>query len=124
MKRILIIVLVLLFPLSSHSFELFEGWDGVDKTLYVIDVLGIAMDTYTTERALDEPWAYERNFILGEHPSDTKLIAFGTGTAVLDYIIADNLKGNWRKAYLALTASWSIKCARGNYIRIETQVGF
>jgi hypothetical protein len=123
-KKSLILIFIMLFPPSSYSFELFEGWDRTDKVLFAIDAISIAADMYTTERALDEPWAYEKNALLGRHPSDAKLVAFGVCSLALDYVIADRLDPSWRKGYLAFVSAWSFKCARGNYIRIEMNVGF
>ena len=39
-------------------------------------VLAHIADAYTTERFLDDPENWERNPILGEHPSDPKLTVY------------------------------------------------
>ena len=40
-------------------------------------------DWYKTEKSLDNPYRYEKNPILGKHPSDTKLGVYFSITALI-----------------------------------------
>ena len=64
------------------------SWSTRDKIAAGFFLAGHAADYYTTEDFLDDPRFYEKNPILGKHPSDKKLVAYFSITAIGALIVA------------------------------------
>jgi len=113
-----LLVLIIIMPLTSHTYEFFNGWDIGDKGLYVASLAASAADMITTHRAIEDG-GYERNPLLPEHPSPGRLAGHWLLCAAGKYVIADLLPGQWRKSFLAGCVAIDIALARENSIRFE-----
>lgn len=90
-------------------------WTPQDKILGVASCVAAAADTYTTIQFLDNPDNYERNPMLGKHPSDTEVIIYMAMSQIITLIIAD-IFIEWRSWILggktALNTGWAINNRR------------
>lgn len=101
-KIILIILLI-----TNNCFAQNKEWTGTEKILLGTSTTALMMDWATTRditRRYEEGY-YEKNKLLGKHPSKTRVDIHFLIFIPLNYYIADNLNEN-RSAYLlAITAS-------------------
>jgi len=80
------LILLLIFLTSCASVE----WSRADKACGVFYLGGHTMDMVSTEDMLDRGH-YEMNPILGKHPSDTEVMAYGIATTCIVLIVADQV---------------------------------
>ncbi len=81
MKRVALILLVMSAPASACDLRHLP-WES-----YAADV-AIIGDSYTTADLLSRPGFHEANPLLGEHPSNTAIAAFGFGRIALNTGVA------------------------------------
>ena len=98
-------------------FVLFQGWDTTDKVMYGACIAAYAGDLYSTSVFLrDDKYHESSKWIFTEHPSIARLVAVGIGYTAVQYIIADNLPGGWRKAVLGVCTGISVNNIRHNTV--------
>lgn len=109
MKWILIFLILLPSSLSA-----FDKWDEVDITMETAFIGLLAYDTLQTLDIKNHNGMYETNIILGEHPSDSKIIIYSISSAVLQFGIAHILPSDWRKAWIASGITLEAHCCYTN----------
>ena len=70
----LVIILILGLLMSACATAKPGQWSSSDKRLAQVSIFATAADAYTSMRALDNPNNRELSPILGEHPSDARLV--------------------------------------------------
>ena len=100
-----------------------QVWDDADKVIAGIAFTAMAVDWGQTRYIAKHPGLhFERNPLLGEHPSTSRVDAFFIGTAISAYLIADALPTRYRKLFLGGVAVVHIVCVTNNYglgIRVD-----
>ena len=105
MKNILITCLLLLSFTCSKAYAgewNFNKWDTTTKAWEITYQFLNVVDIFTTEEILGRPGGKEYNPLLGEHPSDEKLLAFGALWAVSHYWVTGYLYDKnplWQKLF-------------------------
>ena len=97
--RAIVLSLLLLIPSAAWAWE---DWDKEIKTMFVVSSIAIGADWMTTRnmtRRYDEGY-YEKNHILGRHPSTADVDAYMIGILVSNYFITDWLPKDYRIFYL------------------------
>jgi len=92
--------LALLKVVSGHASE--ARWDGADFALGASALTLLAVDWGQTRHIAKNPDRfYEKNGLLGRHPSVDRVDAYFVGSMITTVLVADLLVGPWRKAFLA-----------------------
>lgn len=104
LKVLAVILPILIATFLSGCGKTYE-LDKIDKALLVTTALATTADAITTRRMLDRG-AVELNPIMGEHPSDGKIIAVKAIDYALIYVVAKHLPSKWRKALLGGETAW------------------
>lgn len=77
MKKLIILLICFFLCCSCATLKPHpRKWTKSEKVVAGYFVLGQLADVLTTEKMLDSPNIYETNFILGRHPSDSKIIIY------------------------------------------------
>ena len=71
-------------------------------------VRAVAADIISTEHWLDRPNTYEKNRLLGKHPSDSELLAFGVGLVAVHTVLGNQFE--WYRNYI-----WPLQCGVSGY---------
>jgi len=87
MKHITLILLIILSGCSWSKSEIRWGIETCVAT---------GADIYTTTQMLNNPDNYERNPIMGRHPSNTKVITYMVSSQILALTVA-HFVPKWRK---------------------------
>jgi len=102
MKSIMLILLITLTGCSWSKSEIRWG---------LASCVATGADIHTTTRMLDNPNNYERNPIMGRHPSDATVISYMITSQILVLTIA-HFVPEWRKWILgsktAINFAWAI----------------
>ena len=110
MKKIIaLFTLIIIFSSCGPT----KPWTRWDKACGAFYIAGHGADIASTEAALDNPNNYERNPLLGEHPSDTELAIFMGGTGLLVIYLADRIP-QIRKPLLIITGIFGMGAAIHN----------
>jgi len=103
------ITLILLIILAGCSWSKSEVRWGISSCI------ATGADIYTTTQMLNNPDNYERNPIMGRHPSDTTVISYMITSQTLVLTIA-HFMPEWRKWILgsktAINLGWAINNTR------------
>lgn len=114
MKKLLVVLAGVLLLSTSCVTMNPRPWTRTEKVALGLSVLATAADAYTTMEILDKPGGYEKNPLLGRHPSDEKVVVFlGLGevlTAVVAHFCPD-----WRLGILGLKTGVSGHAAWRNH---------
>ena len=92
MKKLFITILLILFASPVYAGEWsWCAWSYEDKVLEASwQILNVA-DIYVTDKAIEQG-GKELNPVIGSHPSDDELVAWGIGFAVLHYFVTGYLQ--------------------------------
>lgn len=109
MKRALkIALLLLLTPLAyCPALAAQSSWTPQQKQGAAVMLSAIAMDCTTTQIAMTQSGFYERNPLLGRHPSPARLWSSCAVAAVTSLEVA-NLLGRKRRGWF-LAAVWTVE---------------
>jgi hypothetical protein len=88
MKYLPIIIFALILSSGCATTKTDRSWSNHDKALAFACCTATAADAYTTMRALDVPGNYENNPILGDHPSDSEVVAYMAASQLVILAIA------------------------------------
>ena len=114
-----ILILSLIFCCSCATLKPHpKSWTKAEKASAVYFILAHAADAYTTERGLDRPGHYEQNSVLGKYPSDPKIIAYFSVTAI-GSLIASHFYPELRQPLLISYGTVNFGNAIGNKQSID-----
>ena len=80
----MLLIIILLFTGCTSS----RPWTKQEKIAAGYFILGHSADALSTIKMLDNPNIYETNFILDEHPSDSKIVIYFSLTGITIFTIA------------------------------------
>ena len=116
-----IIAALMFFAFSAQASE---PWRDIDKTLFVASTALLVADWAQTRYIAKNPdQFYERNPILGKHPSVGKVNAYFAGAIIGNYLLMDYLSPKNRTLYQAGLISVQIVVV-GNNKRIGVGMAF
>lgn len=99
MRRTLCFILISLLFGCTYT----PKWDTTERLMATSAVMLTAIDCIQTQTIAQYPEQYyERNPILGSHPSTTNVMIYFSITPLLALIVADQLNHASRKAWLSL----------------------
>ena len=111
-----VIMVVLLLSLVHYDATAADRWSTQDKALEgTYQVLHFVDWRQTRYIAKNPDDYYERNPILGEHPSTTTVDIYFISTAILHPIITHYLPKEWRPYWQGVTISISGACVINNF---------
>ena len=88
--------------LGMAQTALAQNWSTQDKSLFVTSSALLVVDWAQTRHIARNPQLfYEKNPILGEHPSLGRVNTYFATVLVANYFITDALSPKWRTAYQA-----------------------
>lgn len=94
--RTLLAALAILFPLAAGAAD----WSKQDKALFTASTALLAADWAQTRSIAKQPERfYEKNPLLGRHPSVRRVNNYFAGAILLNYFITDALRGDVRTAW-------------------------
>ena len=127
MKYLITLVLLISLVGCGH-LPTPKPWTTGEKTMLGWSVLASAADAYTTVGALNNPYNYEVNPIMGKHPSNSRIIA----TICISELIAVAVshwypvidfpligKVNMRYGFLGFKATVNTGCALNNRLLLD-----
>ena len=118
MRKTLIIPLVFVFLFSCTSPR---PWTKQEKIAAGFFIAAHGLNAYSTERHQDSPEFHtESNFLLNEHPSDTKIIGYFSITAFLT-LGAAHFWPDLRKPLLVSYGLVNTKLAHDDFQRIRDE---
>lgn len=101
MKTFLLAVVMLVVPQCCAAGE---PWDGADYALGGVAAIGLIVDWGQTRYIAKNPQFYEKNAVLRDRPSVGKVDAYFATALIGTVLIADWLKPENRKTFLAAIA--------------------
>lgn len=114
---------VMLFGVPSKSFA-FDEWSTRDYTLQATwTVLHIVDWGQTLDTAKNPDRFYEKNPLMGEHPSVSRVNTFMALGAVINPLFIHVLPSKWRPYFQAVFIAEKVYCVGNNY-RIGLHVNF
>lgn len=94
------LIFLALIALGGPAFA--QNWSTQDKVLFATSSVLLVADWAQTRHIARNPDRFfEKNPILGEHPSVGRVNTYFATTLVLNYIVTDALPPKWRTAYQA-----------------------
>lgn len=90
-----------------------DPWDTTDKVLFGASIVTAAADVITTRQAIDNG-GMEVNPIYGDNPSTGRLVAVKGAFLVVRYLVADQLTGWWRKAFIGSSIMFEAYASHNN----------
>ena len=106
------VALLALLPAPERGAD---PWDNYDKAFAATALLALGADWGQTRYVAKHPEQfYEKNRILGEHPSTAKVDRYFVGLAVVGGVIAHYLPSDYRKVFLVTVTIVEIRAVRGN----------
>jgi hypothetical protein len=109
------LLIFLFIPLLSNFAFAYDSWDNTDKYLLALTLVSITADSVTTHESLKHEDTYETNPLLGEHPSDRKLVLFSFANMVTVTIVAHLFPTYYRKWFLGIVTGIKFGSAYWNY---------
>ncbi len=114
-------ILILMLPASCRAEP--KPWSESEKIVLAWSILASVADMYTTTQAMNNPYNYEVNPIIGRHPSDGKVVlclgisqviavAIAHWHPVIDFPLIG--KVNMRHGFLGFKAVVNTACAINN----------
>ncbi len=94
-----VLLLMLIFPSFCLSGEI-NFWDNEDKELFATFGTLMAVDMFQTRYVLENEEYRETNTIIDNYFNDEKSYAYFALTGLGAYLIADNLRPEYRKSFL------------------------
>ena len=94
-----VLLLMLIFPSFCLSGEK-NFWDNEDKELFATFGTLMAVDMFQTRYVLENEEYRETNTIIDNYFNDEKSYAYFALTGLGAYLIADNLRPEYRKSFL------------------------
>lgn len=94
-----------------------DDWTPQDTTRELAFVGVLTLDYAQTRDIKNHDWAYEKNPLLGKHPSDTRIRNYFVGAAAAHYLIAKELpagwpRKSWQYGWIALEVAQVVKNKR------------
>jgi hypothetical protein len=116
MKKYLIVVFVLLLSLSG-CVTTKVSWDTTDKVLLGATYTTMAVDTIQTLEIVTNSAFMELNPVISvlANVSPTLVPVYFIGLGITYYLIADNLKSDYRKIFLTLTSFMHLGAVVNNF---------
>ena len=96
---------------NAWEFKPFDGWDKTDKALFATGLVFQTVDMLQTNDIYHDDDYHEVNPIIDAvvDAGGTKVLPlYFLSTAFIKYAVADNLSGEYRKAFLATTTAISV----------------
>lgn len=98
MRNVVLIALCFGMAVSAHA----QNWSTQDRALFSASSVLLVADWAQTRHIARNPHRfYEKNPILGEHPSLGRVNTYFATVLVANYFITDALSPKWRTAYQA-----------------------
>lgn len=72
-----------------------DDWSKADTARQTVVVATLAADMAQTLQIKNNPMMYEKNVVLGDHPSDTKVVAYFVGVALAHTYVATKVPAGW-----------------------------
>lgn len=122
--RISILIVGVMFLAGCGHTPTPRPWTTGEKMTLGWSVLASAADAYTTTQALNNPYNYEVNPLMGKHPSDGKVVIFLGVSQLVAIALAHWYpdvefpligKVNMRYGFLGTKAVINTGCAINNY---------
>ena len=123
MKKLILALMLVLNSQASNAE--FSDWSQEDKVLGIAAAAVTAVDMLQTldiKRHRAEG-IRETNPILGDHPSDAKVLGYFASAAIAGYLIMDNTPPRWRKWFATGVILVEADVVNKNY-RLGLRVGF
>ena len=91
-----------------------DSWDATEKTLAGAALIGTAIDWRQTQIIAATPGCWEKNPLIGAHPSMKRVNLYFIGAIGVNYLVADALPSGWRKAWLGSVTALEIVMVGNN----------
>lgn len=101
--------------LVSSTLLANDLWSTQDKLLEGAFVVATALDWGQTMDIANHPDLYERNRILGRHPSNATINTYFATSILIHAVVADQLHGKWRTAWQATWIGLEVGTVQRNY---------
>jgi len=111
-----VIITILILTLSCSSALAFDRWDNTEKVMGGMYLLATAVDWRQTVNIAHNPDKYyEKNDILGEHPSEARVNRYFLLATIVKLGIAHVLPHTIRKIWLGAIFVVSANCVKNNH---------
>jgi hypothetical protein len=94
-----------------------QDWSKSDQQMFVASSIAITADWMTTRWAADNNWpngTWEKNYVMGRHPSVDTVDTYFVVMLISNYIIADALPERYRSFYFTFRTVTHGSAALGN----------
>lgn len=114
-----------MFIMFAINVQASEPFTKTDTVLQTISQASLVIDWGQTLDIKNHEWMYERNPILGKHPSDSKINAYFVGAIIGNQLMAQYLEGNNRRIWqVAIIAIQTITITENHQLGLSVNFQF